>query len=172
MNTVAKFEKVSFDEYYKTIKPLLPSDWTDEEIKQSWEDIELPTRATSGSAGYDFHAPVGFTVAPRAPVIVPTGIRVKIADGWLLMCAPRSGLGFKHGVSLANTIGVIDADYYHSDNEGHIMAKIYAKSQVEIEYGQKFMQGIFLPFGITEDDEVTAERNGGFGSTDEGVNNG
>lgn len=172
MDRVAKFEKVSFEEYYKAIKPLLPSDWTDEEIKQSWEDIELPTRATSGSAGYDFHAPVGFTVAPGAPVIVPTGIRVKIADGWLLMCAPRSGLGFKHGVSLANTVGVIDADYYHSDNEGHIMAKICAKSQVEIEYGQKFMQGILLPFGITEDDEVTAERNGGFGSTDEGVNNG
>lgn len=170
MNTIAKFEKVSFAEYYKAIKPLLPNDWTDEEIKQSWEDIELPTRATFGSAGYDFNAPVGFTVMPYTPMVVPTGIRVRISDGWLLMCAPRSGLGFKYGMSLANTVGIIDSDYYHSDNEGHIMAKVCSKSQVEIEYGQKFMQGVFLPFGVTEDDNVTAERNGGFGSTDEVTN--
>lgn len=167
MNRIAKFEKVSFDEYYKTIKPLLPSDWTDDEIRTSWEDIELPTRATSGSAGYDFKAPVGFTVAPGRPVVVPTGIRVKIEDGWFLMCAPRSGLGFKYGMSLANTVGVIDSDYAFSDNEGHIMAKVCAKNEAEIEYGQKFMQGIFVPFGITEDDCVAKERNGGLGSTDE-----
>lgn len=93
MNTIGKFEKVSFDEYYKAIKPLLPGDWTDEEIKQSWEDIELPTRATSGSAGYDFRAPVGFSVDWTKPIVVPTGIRARIADGWFLMCAPRSRLG-------------------------------------------------------------------------------
>lgn len=170
MDRIAQFEKVSFEEYYKAMKPLLPKDWTDEEIKTSWEDIELPTRATSGSAGYDFHAPVGFTVAPGHPVLVPTGIRVKIEDGWFLMCLPRSGLGFKHGMSLSNTAGIIDSDYYFSDNEGHIMAKVCSKNEVEIEYGQKFMQGTFLPFGITEDDCVSETRNGGFGSTDGGSN--
>lgn len=172
MNTIGKFEKVSFDEYYKAIKPLLPGDWTDEEIKQSWEDIELPTRATSGSAGYDFRAPVGFSVDWTKPIVVPTGIRARIADGWFLMCAPRSGLGFKYGMSLANTVGIIDSDYYYSDNEGHIMAKICSNTLVEIEYGQKFMQGVFLPFGITEGDNVAAERNGGFGSTDSGDSSG
>ena len=170
MDRVAKFEKVSFEEYYKAMKPLLPSDWTDDEIRTSWEDIELPTRATSGSAGYDFYAPVGFTVSPGHPVLVPTGIRAKIEPGWFLMCLPRSGLGFKHGVSLANTAGVIDSDYYFSDNEGHIMAKVCSRSEVEVEYGHKFMQGIFLPFGITENDCASETRNGGFGSTDKEAN--
>lgn len=167
MNIVGKFEKVSFEQYYEDIKPLLPDDWTDEEIKQSWEEIELPVRATSGSAGYDFISPVGFTLFPGASVVVPTGIRVRIDDGWMLMCAPRSGLGFKYGMALANTVGIIDADYYYSDNEGHIMLKVYAKDKVEIEYGQKFAQGIFIPFGVTTDDNTTTERNGGLGSTDE-----
>lgn len=167
MNKVSKFEKVSFEQYYEDIKPLLPDDWTDEEIKQSWKEIELPVRATSGSAGYDFKAPVGFTLFPGASVVVPTGIRVRIDDGWMLMCTPRSGLGFKYGMALANTVGIIDADYYYSDNEGHIMLKVCAKDKVEIEYGQKFAQGIFVPFGITTDDNITTERNGGLGSTDE-----
>lgn len=166
MNRIAKFEKVSFDEYYKTIKPLLPSDWTDDEIRTSWEDIELPTRATSGSAGYDFKAPVGFELCPEVPMLIPTGIRVKIKDGWMLMCTPRSGLGFKYGMQLFNTVGIIDPDYYGSDNEGHIMLKIIAKKPVEVNAGQKFAQGIFIQFGVTENDEANTKRNGGLGSTD------
>lgn len=167
MNTVAQFEKVSYDEFYKAIKPLLPVDWTDDEIQEAWEVLELPSRSTANSAGYDFRAPVGFVVAPGEPMLVPTGIRVKIQDGWMLMCVPRSGLGFNHGVGLYNTVGIIDSDYYHSDNEGHIMLKVCTKSRVEVEYGHKFAQGIFLPFGITEDDAAEGIRNGGFGSTDD-----
>ena len=80
---------------------------------------------------------------------------------------PRSGLGFKFRLMLNNTVGVIDSDYYYSDNEGHIHIKLFngGSRRLEIAAGEAFAQGIFLPFGITEDDSATAKRNGGFGST-------
>ena len=88
---------------------------------------------------------------------IPTGIRVKIDEGWWLGCLPRSGLGFKFRMQFDNTMGVIDSDYYFSDNEGHIFAKITndSKSQkiVHVEAGNGFMQ-------------ATGVRNGGMGSTD------
>ena len=89
----------------------------------------------------------------------------------MLTCYPRSGLGFKYGVSLANTVGIIDSDYYYADNEGHIWVKLVNQSIISeecivIPKGTAFMQGIFLPYGVTEDDNVTEQRTGGFGSTD------
>ena len=103
-------------------------------------------------------------------VKIPTGIRAEIADGWLLAVFPRSGLGFKYRLQLDNTVGIIDSDYFYSDNEGHIFIKITNDSKsdkvVSLSEGMAFAQGIFLPFGITVDDDVTATRNGGFGSTD------
>lgn len=81
------------------------------------------------------------------------------------MCCPKSGLGFKYGMRLSNTIGIIDSDYYFSDNEGHIQAKFSAHKPFSVNAGQKFMQGIFIPYGITCDDHANAVRNGGFGST-------
>ena len=87
----------------------------------------------------------------------------------MLKCYPRSGLGFKYRLQLNNTVGIIDSDYYMSDNEGHIFAKITNDSKegksVNILAGTGFMQGIFVEYGITVDDEVTEARNGGFGST-------
>lgn len=87
----------------------------------------------------------------------------------MLKCYPRSGLGFKYRLQLNNTVGIIDSDYYMSDNEGHIFAKITNDSKegksVNIPAGTGFMQGIFVEYGITVDDEVTEARNGGFGST-------
>ena len=81
----------------------------------------------------------------------------------------RSGLGFKYRLQLNNTVGIIDSDYYYSDNEGQIFAKITNDSNegktVEVEAGDGFMQGIFVQYGITLDDDVTEVRNGGFGST-------
>ena len=134
-----------------------------------YEGIELPVRATSGSAGYDFHTPCDLTLRPGESIRVATGIRVHIADGWLLMIAPRSGLGYKYRVQLDNTVGIIDSDYYYSDNEGHIQIKITNDSKegkvLELRKGDRFAQGIFLPYGITEDDEAKGVRNGGFGST-------
>jgi len=140
---------------------------------QAYNDIKLPKRATSGSAGYDFYAPVDLTIEPGETVKVPTGIRARMDEGWVLMIFPRSGLGFKYRLMLDNTVGVIDSDYYNSDNEGHIMIKVTNLSgaginrgkTIEIKAGQGFAQGVFLPFGITTDDETEGLRNGGLGST-------
>ena len=92
-----------------------------------------------------------------------------MADDWVLCLYPRSGLGFKYRMQLNNTVGIIDSDYFYSDNEGHIFAKITNDSNegkvLTVDKGLGFMQGIFMEFGTTIDDEVTEERNGGFGST-------
>ena len=132
-------------------------------------EIKLPTRASEHSAGYDFYSPLTFSLAPGETIKIPTGIRAEINEGWVLMLYPRSGLGFKYRVQLNNTVGIIDSDYFYSDNEGHIFIKITNDSNegktVAVEAGQGFAQGLFMPFGITVDDEVSAMRNGGFGST-------
>ncbi len=163
MNRIAKFEKVSFNEFKKAFN-------SEEEARKVYEDIKLPRRATEGSAGYDFYAPQAFSLKSGETAKIPTGIRAKIENGWVLSLFPRSGLGFKFRLQLDNTVGIIDADYYNSDNEGHIFIKVtncsYEEKTVSVEAGSGFAQGIFLPFGITEDDDVTDTRNGGFGSTD------
>ncbi len=138
-------------------------------IREIYEGILLPKRATLGSAGYDFYSPLTFTLKPGEEIKIPTGIRVKIEEGWVLKCYPRSGLGFKYRLQMNNTVGIIDSDYYYSDNEGHIFCKLTNDSKegksVTIEKGMGFMQGIFVEFGITIDDDVDAVRNGGLGST-------
>ena len=138
-------------------------------IKEIYDNIKLPKRATKGSAGYDFFAPVQIELKPNETIKIPTGIRVEILEDWVLKLYPRSGLGFKYRLQLNNTVGIIDSDYYYSDNEGHIFAKITNDSNenrtVNINAGEGFMQGIFIQYGITLDDDVTELRNGGFGST-------
>ncbi len=130
-------------------------------------DVVLPTRATIGSAGYDFRSPITFTLAPGEGITVKTGVRCRMENGWVLMLFPRSGLGFRYRLRLDNTVGVIDSDYYRSPNEGHIMVKICncGEKTFTVEKGDAFCQGVFLPFGITDDDSVTELRNGGLGST-------
>ena len=100
---------------------------------------------------------------------IPTGIRVEMQPEWVLKCYPRSGLGFKYRLQLNNTVGIIDSDYFYSDNEGHIFAKITNDSNEDktliIPADTGFMQGIFVEYGITVDDEASEIRNGGFGST-------
>lgn len=168
MNRIAKFEKVTMEQFTK--------DWIDtfankpnHIITDIYNNIKLPKRATSGSAGYDFYAPIEITLKPGETIKIPTGIRVQIDDGWVLKCYPRSGLGFKYRLQLNNTVGIIDSDYFYSDNEGHIFAKITNDTNedktVDIAAGTGFMQGIFVEYGITVDDDVTSVRNGGFGST-------
>lgn len=106
---------------------------------------------------------------PGASIKVPTGIRAEMEEGWVLKLYPRSSLGFKYRLQLNNTVGIIDSDYFYSDNEGHILAKITNDSReertVEIQAGMGFMQGIFLEYGITMDDDARGIRNGGLGST-------
>ena len=165
MQKVAKFSKVSFEQFQQG--------WQDafgQPVESAvYEALKLPARATVGSAGYDFYSPLTFSLAPGETIKIPTGIRAEISEGWVLMLYPRSGLGFKYRVQLNNTVGIIDSDYFYSDNEGHIFIKITNDSNegkmVTVEVGQGFAQGLFMPFGITVDDEVSAMRNGGFGST-------
>ena len=165
---IAKFEKVSFEQFKEGYLDAVGQDG-DEKIQEVYEVLKLPKRATKGSAGYDFYAPVDIILKPGETVKVPTGIRVRMEENWVLQCYPRSGLGFKFRLQLNNTVGIIDSDYYYSDNEGHIFAKITNDTNegktVEIAAGTGFMQGIFMEYGITEDDDVEDIRNGGFGST-------
>lgn len=168
MQRIARFEKVSEERFVADFLGCFP-DKTREDARLAYSNLILPRRATSGSAGYDFFSPIDFELSARENIRIPTGIRALIAQGWVLTLYPRSGLGFKFRLQLDNTVGVIDSDYSASDNEGHIFARVTCDSvdgkSVSVGASTGFMQGIFLPFGITEDDEVTTVRNGGFGST-------
>ena len=154
---IAKFEKVSFEQFKEGYLDAIGQD-SDEVIRSIYDALKLPKRATKGSAGYDFYAPRAITLKPGETAKIPTGIRAKMEENWVLQCYPRSGLGFKFRLQLNNT-----------DNEGHIFAKITNDTKegkiVEIPAGTGFMQGIFMEYGITVDDDVEEVRNGGFGST-------
>lgn len=168
MKGIAKFFKVSYDEFKAGVLDVMP-ELKDEEVLKMYEDIKLPKRATTGSAGYDIYAPYSFTLKPSETIKVPTGIRVKMDEEWVLAIFPRSGLGFKYRMQLNNTVGIIDSDYYYSDNEGHIFIKLTNDSNEDktltVEKGTGMVQGIFFEFGTTVDDNVSEIRNGGFGST-------
>ena len=168
MKRIAKFHKVSAERFMADGKDTFP-ETAEETIADIYNKIKLPVRATAGSAGYDFFSPVDITLNPGETVKIPTGIRVEMEQDWVLKCYPRSGLGFKYRLQLNNTVGIIDSDYFYSDNEGHIFSKITNDSNesksVSIQAGTGFMQGIFVEYGITVDDDAQGIRNGGFGST-------
>lgn len=168
MRRIAQFEKVGMKQFI--------TDWIDTFgnrpdyiITEIYNDIKLPKRATKGSAGYDFYTPISFTISPGETIKIPTGIRVRIDEDWVLKLYPRSGLGFKYRLQMNNTVGIIDSDYYYSDNEGHIFIKMTNDTNecrtVEVGQGTGFAQGIFLEYGITVDDHAEGVRNGGLGST-------
>ena len=164
MQRIAQFEKVSksrFKADFADTFPALPI--------PNYDRLSLPARATVGSAGYDFFLPCDVVLAPGETVKIPTGVRVRMDEGWVLQIFPRSGLGFKYRLQLNNTVGIVDSDYYFSDNEGHIFIKMTNDSNegktLSLKAGDGFAQGLFIPFGITVDDRVDAVRNGGFGST-------
>lgn len=172
MNKIAMFEKVSFEQFKKDWlkNDLLDPPLNDDELREIYDNIKLPRRATVGSAGYDFFMPAFLSQKYNSnkfsfEITIPTGIRCVIDEGWVLMLYPRSGMGFKYGVRLANTVGVIDSDYAHADNEGHIMVKLIGCEDVSFKEGLAFCQGVFTPYGITVDDAVESERTGGLGST-------
>lgn len=185
---VAKFEKVSYKQFKKDFEDtftwgdmmalgLLPPRLTEPDkcviettIRKIYDKIELPKRSTKGSAGYDFFSPITIDLKPGQTVKMPTGIKCKMYSSWVLKLYPRSGLGFKYRLQLNNTVGIIDSDYYgNENNEGHIMAKITNDTNenktAHLEAGTGFMQGIFVEYGITEDDDASGIRVGGLGST-------
>lgn len=168
MKRIAKFYKVSLEQFLKDWKECTLED-SENLISKTYSNIPLPRRATAGSAGYDFYSPGAFSLKPGESIKIPTGIRVEIKDGWVLQLFPRSGFGFKFRLQLNNTVGIIDSDYFYAGNEGHILVKLTNDSKedktLNVEMGTGFVQGIFLEYGITEDDVADGIRNGGFGST-------
>lgn len=168
MKKIAQFFKVSPENFLNAMREEFPQ-YTEEDIRDMYDALMLPKRATRGSAGYDFFAPFSFSLPPAATIKLPTGIRVKMEEDWVLKIYPRSGLGFKYRLQMNNTVGIIDSDYFYSDNEGHIFIKMTNDSNegktVEVAQGTGFAQGIFLEYGITVDDAADGVRNGGLGST-------
>ena len=168
MKKIAKFHKVSAGQFLEVMKDAFPQ-YSDAEIEGIYKEIKIPKRATKGSAGYDFYTPVPFTLSPGETIKIPTGIRAEMEEGWVLKLYPRSGLGFKYRLQLNNTVGIIDSDYFYSDNEGHILTRITNDSNedktLELPAGSGILQGIFLEYGIVVDDDADGIRNGGFGST-------
>ncbi len=185
---IATFEKVSLDQYLKAKKSFYPTDkydFVEEFYVEEYDKIKIPSRATSGSVGYDFYLPFDIELGVGECITIPTGIRCKMEEGFSLDIYPKSGLGFKNFTTIANTIGIIDSDYYYSDNEGHIMVKLINKGFNVIrntddestnnvykslirKQGESFVQGIFHEcFGATNDNDNTnmKVRNGGFDST-------
>lgn len=162
MERVAKFYKVSKEQFLGDMaeERLFPTE-------SAYENLELPKRATKGSAGYDFYSPIKFILKPGQTIKIPTGIRCEMNSDYALFIMPRSGLGFKYQIFLSNTLALIDSDFAYSDNEGHIMIKLLnnGKKDLYIKEGDKFCQGVFIPYGVTIDDDCDGVRNGGFGST-------
>lgn len=161
MKKVAKFEKVSFEQFKE--------DCSFEGIclEEVYKNINLPKRGTKFSAGYDFETPFEINLEPQEEIVIPTGIRVKIDDDYVLCIFPRSSLGFNYQMNLCNSVGIIDADYYNAKNEGHIKIKIVnnGKKKMSIKAFDRFVQGIFFNYGICDDDQCEVERVGGIGST-------
>ena len=170
--TYNKFEKVSKEQYIKDVGGFVTLDAKKdmeelEELKKELADIYLPQRKTECSAGYDFHMPCSITLFAHDTLVMPTGIKCYLEKDKVLQIYPRSGLAFKYGMHLANGVGIIDADYVYADNEGHIMIKLINPSNQDIEFkkGDAFAQGFISTFYKTVDDEMTAQRVGGMGST-------
>ncbi|MBQ8234385.1 MAG: deoxyuridine 5'-triphosphate nucleotidohydrolase [Bacilli bacterium] len=170
--SIAKFYKVSFEQFKKDWLDTLPTsktEWTDSELKVLYNKIQIPTRSTKYSAGYDFKAYFPFELKVGETIKIPSGIRVQIDKDWFLAIVPRSGQGFKFRVQLDNTVGVIDSDYFGATNEGHMFVKLTNDGKqgktMSVNENDGFAQGIFLPYGLAEESVVTNERVGGFGST-------
>lgn len=169
------FEKISLEEFSQGVKNNTKN-YSDEEIKQMYEELPYPCRSTIHAGGYDFFAPYDFVLKPGETIVVPTGFRVHMNDDEIFNLFIRSGTGFKYNVRLSNQIGIVDADYYgNSKNEGHMFAsftnhgtKDWVNKSIGLkrEEKAKMVQGVFMPYYLTKDDEcLNIVRNGGFGST-------
>lgn len=169
-NLHPRFEIVSYEQFKKDMIAAFPEyDGDDDsDIKNIYNSIKFPNRSTAGSAGYDFKSPFYFYIKPGESIMIPTGIRAYMPIDMVLMIYPRSGLGTKYRMGLANSTAVIDSDYYNSDNEGHIHIKIVndGDKTITIGQGQAFTQGVFTRYFTTYGDVSYGVRNGGFGSTD------
>lgn len=138
-----------------------------DEFRKNQGEIKLPTRATTNSAGYDFYSPINITIKPDESVMIWSDIKVHMYYDNALLLIPRSSMG-KHHVMIANSVGLIDADYYsNEDNDGNIGFRLLnlGKTPYEIKAGDRIGQGIFVKYVLVKDDKAEGERVSGFGST-------
>lgn len=166
MKRIAKFEKVSFEQFKRDVLNTLDFILEDE-VQGLYDTITLPVRATKHSAGHDFVSPISFVLSPNKSINIPTGIRCKMDYDYVMLISPRSSLGIKKGLFILNTIPVIDADYYNAKNEGHIFIciKNNGNELLKLEQNESITQAIFVPYGVADDKDVITEREGGIGST-------
>lgn len=158
---IARFEKVSKEQFISDSNDLLGINMPD------YEAVTIPKRATVGSAGYDFVCPFDLTLRAGEMIKVPTGIRCFIESDYVLQIYPRSSLGFKYQICLANTVGIIDSDYYNAKNEGHIIVALVNRGNkdLDIKKGDRIVQGIFNQYFKADEEDVTDKRIGGLGSS-------
>lgn len=139
----------------------------DEFRKNPEVEIKLPTRATEHSAGYDFYSPMSVTIQPNEMVMIWTDVKAHMYYDNALLIIPRSSMG-KQPIMIANTVGLIDSDYYDNEStDGNIGFRLLNLGNIpyEIKVGDRIGQGIFIKYGTVKDDNTTATRSGGFGST-------
>lgn len=152
-----KFEKISKEQ------------WSKDEPNFNYNDIQLPRRSTSKSAGYDLYSPIRYLLLPGEKIKIPSGLKVQMDDDDVMLIVIRSSLGIKKDIVIPNQVSVIDADYYNNEeNEGHfwICLKNNSNQVFRIDVGDRISQAIFLKYEVTVDDEpVSNVRKGGIGST-------
>lgn len=137
-------------------------------VAKGFNNIALPTRKTTGSAGYDFSTIEDLVIKPGEIVLAKTGVKAYMQDDEVLKIYPRSSLAVKKKVNLANNVGIIDSDYFENeDNDGHIMIPLhnFGSDTITIKNGERIAQGIFQKYLVADKDEADAIRSGGFGST-------
>ena len=154
-----KFERISFEQFKSDVS----------NDKKLYESIVLPKRSTSKSAGYDIRSITSGTIKPGESMVFKTGLKVSMNDDEVFYIFDRSSLGYKYDVSLSNSVGVIDADYYNNeDNEGHFSIKLinHGEKDFEVKVGDRIAQGVFMKYLCVDDEEKTdKKRKGGFGAT-------
>ena len=145
------------------------------EIVKGYENknINIPVRKTSLSAGYDIESAEDIVIPSfnigTKPTLIKTGLKCYMENDEYLMLVNRSSNPVKRGLVLANSVGIIDADYYNnSDNDGHLMYAFYnySKEDITIKKGDTIGQAIFMKYLLVDNDFSNDERKGGFGSTD------
>lgn len=130
--------------------------------------FELPKRSTKNSGGYDFVVPEDTICKSHEITMVKSGVKAYFPDDEVLLLFNRSSNPKKKGLIILNGVGVVDSDYVdNSDNEGEIAGLFYnmLDEDVVLKAGEKMMQGIFVKFEITDDDNAEGKRSGGWGST-------
>lgn len=170
MDRIAEFYKVSFNQFKKDYIAINGEGVDELTLKTMYDEIKLPKRATTGSAGYDFYLPYAISLKAGEEITIPTGIRFECQQDYAMLFMSKSGLGTKSRLQLNTCVSLIDSDYFYSDNEGHILARVIHDSRdnsalLNLPAGKSFLQGVFVKFGVTKSDDAQGVRNGGFGST-------